>query len=51
MIEDKLTQAQRIRLEAVSQANMSRLSMTTEEMLENADKIEEFILNGKKEQA
>lgn len=51
MIEDKLTHDERVRLEAVSQANLARLSMTDEDLINTAAKIEEYVLNGKKEQS
>lgn len=49
MAEDKLTESQRIRLESVAQANIARLSMTDDDLIDTAAKIEEFIVNGKKE--
>ena len=47
MIEDKLSQEQRIRLEAVAQANAGHFGTTTSEMLKKADLIEKYIRYGK----
>lgn len=51
MMEDKLTHDERVRLEAMSQANLARLSMTDDELIDTAAKIEDFVRNGKKEQS
>lgn len=47
MIEDVLTQSQRIRLEALAQADASRSrTQSSESLIERAQKFEQYILNG-----
>lgn len=43
MIEDKLTQEQRIRLECLAQANATSLGETAEEVLAKAAKFAEYV--------
>lgn len=47
MIEDKLTQDQRIRLEAFAQINAVSHGASIEGKLDMAAKVEEYIKNGK----
>lgn len=47
MLEDKLTQGQRIRLEAFAQVNATSHGTSLEGKLDMAAKVEEFIVFGK----
>ncbi len=48
MLEDKLTQDQRLRLECIAQANVASLGLPSEIVIEKASKFENYIRNGKK---